>query len=47
MVVGCDVDMVEDKLVAAPACGLHILVGGGGVSSPPRPLHVTVTPGQE
>ncbi len=46
MVVGSDVDMVEEELVAAPACGLHILVGGG-VSSPPPTLHVTVTPGQE
>ncbi len=30
MVAGIDVDMVEEELVAAPACGLHILVGGGG-----------------
>jgi hypothetical protein len=41
MVVGSDVNMVEEELVAAPACGLHILVVGGGVFSPPRPLHVT------
>jgi hypothetical protein len=44
MVVGSDVDMVEEELAAAPTYGLHILVGGGGVSAPPRPLHVTVTP---
>jgi hypothetical protein len=37
MVVGSNVDMVEEELVAAPACGLHILEGVGGVSAPPPP----------
>ncbi len=39
MVVGGDVDMVEEELVAASTYGLHILVGGGGVSSPPPACH--------